>query len=351
MRQRGQAVGFADVRIRERVLDRGDQIVHRAISGLDERGGDALRSGADVNRRRLQSQAALVRLAHQVVDRQQRRSLTVDRHFDLLAARRAAEQVAGRAAVQQHLEDVFAVGREDVHDRHAAARAHWRPRDVTHLRAVARQLVDRRGRGRRAIAYREAADRAGGAQVPFHHRRRQALLFGDVVEAVRNRVGWQVGVDVDLESEQLAHRGRVLGAIQALRGPRPGIRIERRRRIDPVLERFGHPGQDARLRTLGAGRRHHPRAQLANDFLGDDRMIDGLRRVERGQRQPTGLAAFAVTADAGTCLTIAVGASAPVRSTATGRCDGSGVAGGVGRAGARLGWLAAGAAGACERCA
>ena len=150
-----------------------------------------------------------------------------------------AEQIAGGPAVQQHLEDVLAVGREDVDDRDAAARADRRAGHVAHLRAVARQLVDGRAGRRVAIADREAADRARRAQVAFHHRRRQPLLFGDVVEAVRDRVRRQIGVDVDVEAEQLANRVGVLGAIEALRRTRAGIGIARGGAIDARFERFG----------------------------------------------------------------------------------------------------------------
>ena len=48
VRQRGDAV--ADVDVGQRVLERRDQIVDRAVNPLNERHRDALRARADVNR-------------------------------------------------------------------------------------------------------------------------------------------------------------------------------------------------------------------------------------------------------------------------------------------------------------
>jgi hypothetical protein len=52
----------------------------------------------------------------------------------------------------------------------------------------------------------------GGAHVALQHGCRGCLHVGDVVEAGADRVGRQVGVDVDLEPEERADRRRVLGA-------------------------------------------------------------------------------------------------------------------------------------------
>ena len=220
VRQHRHAVGDADVG--QRVLERHQQIVNRAIELLDERGGDALRAGLDVNRRRHQLEAVLrIGLAHARVEIEQRDALAVDRDLDLFLEvvgghRVAAGEAAERLVVQRRLEHVVAVGRERVHDRHAAARAHRRAVDAAHLRRGARNLVgDRRGRGV-AIADREAADLAGRAQVAVHQRRREALRVGDVVEAVADRVGRQVGRHVDVDVQQVAHRVLILGAVQAL---------------------------------------------------------------------------------------------------------------------------------------
>src|SRR2546422_5388195 len=48
--------------------------------------------------------------------------------------RSAAEDAAERLVVHRHLDDVVAVGREDVHDGDAAARAHRCAVDVARLR-------------------------------------------------------------------------------------------------------------------------------------------------------------------------------------------------------------------------
>jgi hypothetical protein len=60
VRQRGDTKGFADVGVRERVLDRRDEIVNRTIRALDERGRHALRPRRDVDWPGLNAQAALV---------------------------------------------------------------------------------------------------------------------------------------------------------------------------------------------------------------------------------------------------------------------------------------------------
>ena len=105
VRQRGDAE--ADVDVGERVLERHEQIVDRAVEALDERGGDALRPGRDVNRRRLELEAVLrIGLAHPRVEVEQRRALAVDRHLDLLLDvhrrhRRAAVDAAERLVVQR----------------------------------------------------------------------------------------------------------------------------------------------------------------------------------------------------------------------------------------------------------
>ena len=108
--------------------------------------------------------------------------------------------------------------------RDAAARADRRAFDVRHLRLRARNLVGDRGRRRRAIANREAADLAGGAQVALHQRRRHRLRVGDVVEAVADGVGRQERVDVDVDVEQIADGARVFGAVGALERTRARIR-------------------------------------------------------------------------------------------------------------------------------
>ena len=148
VRHRGDAVGDADLGVGQRVVDRRDQIVDRALELLQERRGHAVRAGRHVNRRRLQHQAGRA-LVHLRVDRQQRPPLAVDRHLDLLVGRRRAEQEAVGVAVQVDAEDVVAVGREGVHHRDAAAGAERRAVDALQLRGGLRHAVVRLARPRR----------------------------------------------------------------------------------------------------------------------------------------------------------------------------------------------------------
>ncbi len=294
VRQRGDAVGDADLRIRERVIDRRDQIVDRSLEALDEGRGDPLRSGGDVDRRRLQEQAG-GDLRHVRIDVEQRLALAVDRHVDLLAGSRAAEQEAVGVAVQLDAQDVVAVGGEGVGDRNAAARAERRAVDAAQLRRGLGDAVMRFGRLRVGIADREHGHLAGGAQVAVHQRRRQRLRVGDVVEAGADRVGRQQTVDVDVEREQILHRARVLDAIQSLKRTPSGIGHRCRGLVDTRLERRGERDQGVGVGTARAGRRHHPRAQLADHLLGDVAVLRRGGGVEGRQRQAARLAALAVT--------------------------------------------------------
>jgi hypothetical protein len=162
-----------------------------------------------------------------------------------------------------------------------AARAEGRPFDVAHLRHRAADLVGRGRRARVAIANREPTDLTGGPQIAFHERRRQRLHVGDVVETVTDGVGRQKLRDVNLEIQQVGDGAGVLGAIQALKGPLSRIGIERGHTIEPGFERFGKRGKRGRLRTFGAGRRHHAETKLPNHLLGDRGVGFGLGGIKR----------------------------------------------------------------------
>ena len=141
VRQRRDAEARADLRVGQRVIDRRHQVVGHRVEALHERRRQAVRAGLDVNPRRHDVHAVRIGFAHARVDLEHRGALAVDRHFEQLALDRAAEQLAGRDRVQLHAEAVFAVRREGVHRRDAAARAERRALDVLHLRAGARHLV------------------------------------------------------------------------------------------------------------------------------------------------------------------------------------------------------------------
>ncbi len=271
---------FADVGVGQGVLDRHDQVVGRAVEALHEHRRHPMLPRLDVDLRRLHRHAARVLLVHARVDVHHRHALAVDRDLDLFAAIGSAEQVAGRSHVQHDLELVFAVGREHVQHRQAAAGAERRARHVTHLRRGARHLPGGRGRRRVPVANGEPADLAGGAQVAFHQGRRDGLRVGDVVEAVTERVGGQIGVDVDVNREQIPDRALILGAVETLRRTPPRIRVERGGAIDARLERVHQRGDGRRVGATRADRRHHAGAQPPNHLLGDRGVIGDGGRVE-----------------------------------------------------------------------
>ncbi len=311
VRQRRDAEARSDLRVGQAVIDRRQQVVGHRVEALHERRRQAMRAGLHVNPRRDDVHAVRIGFAHARVDLEHRGALAVDRHFEQLALDRAAKQLAGRNRVQLHAEAVFAVGRERVLDRDAAARAERRALDVVHLRAGARNLVGELRGARFRIADRQRADAARRAQVAFHQRRRERLRVGDVVEAVADRVGRQERVDVDVDRKQRAHRARVFGAIEALERTAAGIGIERRGLIEPRFHRRRKRREHGRFGTTRVRRRHHARAQLADHFLrdfGDCCVVADLRRVKTCQRQSAGvvLVAIVVAGRAGTCLTSAV---------------------------------------------
>ena len=145
----------ADLRVGQRVIDRRDQVVDRAFEPLEERGGHALRPGADVDRRRLRATC--------------RRTSSVMRGLTSSSAARSPsietsicspcvgppKRKPHGVAVQLHPEGVVAVGREGVHDRDAAAGAERRAVDARHLRGGLRHAVERLGGLRLGVADRE----------------------------------------------------------------------------------------------------------------------------------------------------------------------------------------------------
>ena len=99
---------------------------------------------------------------------------------------------------------------------------------------------------------------------------------------------------VDVDAEQVAHGARVLGAVQALERPPPRVRIQRRGLVDPRFERVHQRAHRGGLGVPRGWRRHHPRPQLPDHLLSGFGVRLDLCRVETGQDEPPGLAAFAV---------------------------------------------------------
>ena len=194
------------------------------------------------------------------------------------------------------------------------------PGGADHLRAAVLDLVGGRGGAGVAVADGQAADLAGGAQVALHQLRREVLHVGDVVEAGADRVGRQVGADVDVEAEQVAHRGGVLGAVQALERTPAGTRRRARRlcpsRVSSASTIAGdRRGVRARRRRRGG---IMPARSLRIIFSVSSPFSTCLRGVEVRQRQAAGLAAIAM---AGGAVAADEGVLRRRRSAVSGACE------------------------------
>ena len=167
---------------------------------------------------------------------------------------------------------VLAVDGEGVPNRDAAARAE---RQQVVLPVVLHQAgmhpVGRDAGADGGCADGEAADPARGREVPRHQIRRDREHVAVVVEAVLvGVVGRQQGGDVDIDREQVADRGMILGPVQAMEGLAAArVRTGQGHRVDLGFE----PGGDGAVRGLGrpraARRRHRLRTQLEDDPLPD----------------------------------------------------------------------------------
>ena len=202
---------------------------------------------------------------------------------------------------------VLAIDREGVPNRDAAAGAE---RQQVVLPVVLHQAgmhpvgCDRGADGGNADG--EAADSASGRQVPRHQVRRDREHVAVVVEAVLvGVVGRQQRGDVDVDREQIADRGVILGAVDAVeRLAAPRVRPGQGHGVDLGLE----PGGDGAIRGLGgpraAGRRHRLCAELDDDLLpglgvgADVRQVVGVEGQPR-RAQPIVVAAHAVPVERG----------------------------------------------------
>ena len=236
-------------------LDVKDAVSASRARAYDGRGGDGVRSG-----RYAQACAASTPL--------HRDPRAVQRHVEIVSAwsgRRWTTKAC--AASLANLQVVLGIERECVANDDAAAGAEGKPLDVRILREVAGQAVHRAIESNRRIADREPADPGGRGYISLDECGRDAKHIGDVVEPGRGVVWWQQRADIDVEREEIAHRVRVFRSIETMERRRAGIGMAHRRSIERGFERDGErlTRRCRRLRrVLG---RHHPGAQLADDFL------------------------------------------------------------------------------------
>ena len=232
-----------------------------------------------------------------MLEAEERDTLAVDRDIYILEPRPLAKQGLDR-------EHVLPVHRKIVSHHHPAPRPVWSAlemipgmlRDVDGVR-----VLGGTGPGVR-VPDGEPAHLGGRPQVGFEQGGRKPLSVGHVVERAQVGVRREPAARVDLEIEEIADHALVLGAVQPLEAPGAGVRIPRGRAIDQRLERFHQRQQRIRRRPPLAGRRHHPRAELADHLLRGRRALVRRIDVERLQdevpaQQPVIVAAGAVALD------------------------------------------------------
>src|SRR5262249_27362773 len=119
-----------------------------------------------------------------------------------------------RRLQELHLDHVFAVDGKRVMDAQPATGAERESFGVAGLRSVAPGAV---GDGRRPdcdVPDGQSADLAGRGQIVLEQRRRYAKDVSVVVEPAARIVGRQERRRIDVESEDVANRVRILGAIE-----------------------------------------------------------------------------------------------------------------------------------------
>ena len=201
-------------------------------------------------------------------------------------------------AIELGLEHVVGVERERVAHGGSANRSERKPVDVLVLREVLADAERVAAGGKVGIADGHSRDLHGGGHVLFLQGRRDAEHVRDVVEAVRGVVGRQERRDVDFEVEQVAHRVRILGAVQAVEDRRAGIRMRGGLGVERGFERRLHRVVRRLVGMADALRRHGARLQFTHDFLPEPRVRPCPGGIEALERQTARLQTLAVTADA-----------------------------------------------------
>src|SRR5262249_16298592 len=111
-------------------------------------------------------------------------ALTVERDLKHFPFGRTAEHLSKAQLLQRQFEEIFAVEREVMAYRRAAARSHGKAVDGAGLREVSFYGVRHVKRTDFRIAYSYAADLRRRRHVALEQRRRNPEHVGDVIEAV-----------------------------------------------------------------------------------------------------------------------------------------------------------------------
>ena len=224
----------------------------------------------------------------------------VHAHVELLR-RRETEDVVGEVPVEADADRVLAVDREIVPDRDAAAGAE---RQAVVLPVVL-QPAGMHPPGRDGGPYGgnadgQPADAAGGREVARHqvgrHREQVAVVVETVLVGVVRR---QQRVDVDVDREQIADGGAVLGPVEAVeRLAAARVGAGQGRRVDLRLEPRGDSAVRGVVRPRAARRRHRPRPELDDHPLPRLGVGADMRQVAGVEGQPGREQALVVAAHA-----------------------------------------------------
>ena len=130
-------------------------------------------------------------------------------------ARNALEPAACAALFGPHLEQILAIRREVIPQRHAAPRSQRQIVADPHvLIAVGRHEERFRHRHASRTCERHLTDLRGRTKIPFREHGRQRQRVGVVVEAVSGDVVRQHRRGVDLERQQIADGVAIFGAVE-----------------------------------------------------------------------------------------------------------------------------------------
>ncbi|MDE0075524.1 MAG: hypothetical protein OXU32_16335 [Gammaproteobacteria bacterium] len=224
--------------------------------------------------------------AHGVVlEPEQRDRFPVDGDVDVLGG-----DLVAAAELRLHPEDVLAVRREVVRHHHPAPGAEGRsldllPRVLRHLEGVA--VLGGGGQGLR-VSDGEPADVDGGLQVGVQQGGREALGGGHVVEAPHQQILGKPVVRVHLESQEFVDDALVFGPAEPLKPPRAQIGERAGDLVDGGFQRLHQRQQGIGRRARNPGRRHHPRAKLADHLFRGLPLLCGGLHGEVLQREVAG---------------------------------------------------------------
>ncbi len=200
------------------------------------------------------------------------------------------------AVAFEEVEAVFAVGREDVREVHAATGAERKAIPVLVLRdraeagltaTAATTAVEDAGHLRDRLADRALRDLAGGRQVLLHEGGGHAERAGDVVESLDLDLGRQDLLRINAHADQRFHRGGEFDPVEALDGNVADL-AGLGRGVHGRLEVFDE-GIDVGLTwLLLASGGHQPTAQLEDGLFPDLGLGAGMRHIEGVESQASG---------------------------------------------------------------